>query len=88
LAQTATVSECGLYWFDDTGHGSVRVPASWRLLYKDGEDWKPVTTQDSFGVAKDQFNIVKFSPVTTTALRVELQAQPNVSVGMQKWTVK
>jgi len=88
FAQPVTVSECGLYWFDDTGHGGVRVPASWRLLYKDGDEWKPVQTKDQFGTAKDQFNLVKFTPASTTALRVELQAQPNVSVGMQKWTVK
>jgi hypothetical protein len=88
FVQPATVAECGLYWFDDTGHGSVRVPASWRLLYKDGEEWKPVETGDPFDVAKDKFNVVKFTPVTTTTLRVELQAQSNASVGMQKWTVK
>lgn len=88
FAKLAKVSECALYWFDDTGQGSVRVPASWRLLYKDGEEWKPVETSDPFAVAKDKFNTVKFTPVTTTALRVELQAQPNVSIGLQKWTVK
>ena len=88
FASPATVSECGLYWFDDTGQGSVRVPASWRLLYKDGEQWKPVETTSSFGMAKNQFNKVVFKPVATTALRVELQAQPNFSVGVQKWTVK
>ena len=27
-----------VYWFDDTGRGQVRVPASWRVLYKDGDD--------------------------------------------------
>ena len=32
----ATVREAQLYWFDDTGRGGVRVPASWRLLYYDG----------------------------------------------------
>jgi uncharacterized protein len=88
FTQAAKVSECGLYWFDDTGQGSVRVPASWKLLYKDGEEWKPVEAVDQYGVAKDKFNVVKFKPVNTTALRVELQAQPNFSVGMQKWTVR
>src|SRR5437867_5896493 len=29
----ALVSESELYWFDDTGRGEVRVPASWRILY-------------------------------------------------------
>jgi hypothetical protein len=88
FAQPAKVGECSLYWFDDTGQGSVRVPASWRLLYKEGDQWRPVETLEQFGVATDKFNTVKFTPVTTTALRVELQAQPNFSVGMQKWTVK
>jgi hypothetical protein len=37
FAKPAMVTESGLYWFDDTGQGSVRVPASWRLLYKDGD---------------------------------------------------
>lgn len=59
-----------------------------RILYKDDDEWKPVETQDAFAVGKDEFNIVRFSAVTTTALRVELQAQSNFSVGMQKWTVK
>ncbi len=84
----ASVSECGLYWFDDTGQGSVRVPASWRLLYKDGDDWKPVETTGTYGVEKDKFNQVSFRPVTTTALRVELEAQSKWAAGIQKWTVK
>lgn len=83
-----TVSQCGLYWFDDTGQGSVRVPASWRLLYRDGDEWKPVETGDHYAVAKDRFNPVTFKPVTTTGLRIELQAQPNFSIGVQKWTAK
>src|SRR5262249_1167925 len=82
------IKESDLYWFDDTGQGSVRVPASWRILYKDGNDWKPVETSDTFGVERNKFNHVSFKPVTTTALRVELQAQPNFSIGVQKWTVK
>ncbi len=88
FAGAMTVSECGLYWFDDEGQGSVRVPASWRLLYKDGDQWKPVETANTFGVSKDRFNKVAFKPVATTALRVELQAQPTFSIGLQKWTVK
>ena len=30
------VSEASVYWFDDTGGGGCRVPASWRVLYKSG----------------------------------------------------
>lgn len=84
----ATVAETQVYWFDDTGRGGVRVPTSWRLLYKDGTDWKPVAASTEYGVAKDAYNIVKFKPVTTTALRLELVLQPNVSAGVQEWKVK
>jgi hypothetical protein len=64
------------------------VPQSWRLLYKAGAEWKPVQASTAFGTAKDQFNVVRFAPVTTTALRLELLMQPNVSAGVQKWVVK
>ena len=84
----STVSEAQLYWFDDTGHGGVRVPAAWKLLYQDGGQWKPVEAIGSYGVARDTYNKVTFKPVSTTALRLELQAQPNVSMGVQEWKVK
>jgi len=30
------VRACEVYWFDDTGSGQCRVPASWRILYRAG----------------------------------------------------
>ena len=87
FAKPATISETAVYWFDDTGRGGVRVPASWRLLYKDGTDWKAVEAAGPFGVAKDAWNQVNFAPVTTTALRIELTLQPGVSAGLQEWKV-
>ena len=88
FAKPASVSEAQVYWFDDTGRGGVRVPKSWRLLYKDGNDWKPVEAAGEYGVARDAYNTVRFKPVTTSALRLELVMQPNVSAGVQEWKVK
>jgi hypothetical protein len=88
FAKASRISEAQVYWFDDTGQGGVRVPQSWRLLYKDGADWKPVDAAGAFGVAKDQYNVVRFKPVTASALRIELVMQPNVSAGVQEWKVK
>ena len=68
----STVSEAEVYWFDDTGRGEVRVPASWRVLYKDGAEWKPVETGGSYGVEKDRYNRVTFKAVTTSGLRLEV----------------
>jgi hypothetical protein len=88
FAGPAAVSEAEIYWFDDTGRGGVRVPAGWRLLYKDGDAWKPVDATTAFGLAKDAWNKVTFRRVSTTALRIELKMQPGVSAGVQEWRVK
>lgn len=86
--KATTVMESELYWFDDTGRGGVRVPALWRILYKDGTEWKPVENTGGYGVAKDQYNRVTFKPVSTTGLRLEVTAQPTFSAGIQEWKVK
>jgi hypothetical protein len=88
FAKPSSVSEAQVYWFDDTGRGSVRVPQTWRLLYRDGETWKPVEAAGAYGTARDAWNTVTFKPVTTTALRLELTMQPDVSAGVQEWKVK
>ena len=88
FAKPSTVSQSEVYWFDDTGGGGVRVPASWKLLYKDGNDWKAVETTDALGVARDAWNKVTFKPVNTTALRLEIVLQPGQSAGLQEWRVK
>jgi DUF1680 family protein len=87
FAEPATVSTTRIYWFDDTGRGGVRVPAAWRLLYKDGDQWRPVETTGTFGTARDAWNKLTFKPVTTSALRIELTMQPGVSAGVQEWSV-
>jgi hypothetical protein len=84
----ATVSETQIYWFDDTRTGECRVPASWRLLYKDGDKWRPVENLEPYGVARDRYNKVTFKPITTGGLRLELTMQKDWSAGIQEWKVK
>jgi hypothetical protein len=82
------VSEASVYWFDDTGGGECRVPASWRVLYKSGEDWLPVKSAGEYPVVRDAWNTVKFTPVRTSALRLEVQLQKGWSAGVHEWKVK
>ena len=65
------VSSAQVYWFDDRRF--CRVPASWRVLYKDGGSWKPVANVEPYVVAKNKFNAVRFAPVTTVAVRLEVE---------------
>jgi len=82
------VSEVEVYWFDDTGGGECRVPASWKVIYKDGDKWLPVKDAGAYGVEKDKYNTVKFSPVKTSGLRLEIQLQAEFAAGIQEWKVK
>ena len=79
------ISRVEVYWFDDTGRGQCRVPASWRLLWRDGASWRPVKTTAAYGVNKDAFNAITFETVTTRALRLEVQLQPGFSGGVLEW---
>jgi hypothetical protein len=88
FAEPATVSSAQVYWYDDTGTGQVRPPASWRVLYKDGESWKPVETQGAYGTDIDRFNKTAFRPVKTDGLRLEVVLQPQFSAGVQEWKVE
>jgi DUF1680 family protein len=82
-----TISGSAIYWFDDTGVGGCRIPKSWELLYKDGNNFKPVSNTDSYGAEKDKFNNVKFNPVETKALRLEVRLQQDFSAGILEWRV-
>jgi len=76
FVRPAQVSSVDIYWKDDKQY--CVPPAGWRLLYKEGNDWKAVATSDSYAVAKDQYNRVSFQPVTISALRIEIQLQAKV----------
>ena len=84
-----TLTWSDVYWFDDTGRGQCRVPASWKLLYREGKAWKPVTLAEgsAYGTAKDALNKVTFAPVTTTEVRLEVTLRPDVSGGILEWRV-
>jgi hypothetical protein len=77
-----------VYWFDDRATGGCYVPASWRLLYRDGDQWKPVTSVSTYGTSVDKFNRVTFDPVTTGGLRIELKLQDGRSAGVLEWRVE
>jgi DUF1680 family protein len=82
------VSEVEIYWFDDTGVGECRVPKSWKIFYKDGEKWTPVYTTDAYGVEKDKYNRVGFETVRTSALKIEIQSQPDFAGGIHEVRIK
>lgn len=85
--ERSSISEISVYWFDDTGTGECRVPAAWKVLYKAGDEWRPVANPSSYPTAKDRLNRVSFDPVDTEGLRVEVQLPPGYSSGLYELSV-
>lgn len=86
--QPQSVRRVEIYWFDDTGAGHCRVPASWRVLYKHGDGWQAVTGAGEYGTQRDRFNAAAFDAVETTSLRVEVTLQESFSGGILEWRVE
>ncbi len=86
--QPYTVSESKLYWFDDGPFGGCRVPASYKILYEKDGKWIPVQVKGGYEISKDQYNTVRFEPVKTKALRLEVQLPKDNSAGIHEWIVQ
>jgi len=88
LPPDTTVSEASVYWYADTSEGGCRAPRTWRLVYKRGDAWLPVETSGEYGVALDRYNTVRFTPVTTTAVRLEVSLPEGFSAGIHEWKLR
>src|SRR5208283_1811566 len=60
FAKPRRVAGTRIYWFDDTGEGQCRVPRSWKVLYQQGDAWKPVDIAGGYPVRKDAYSGVEF----------------------------
>ncbi|MBR3859994.1 MAG: glycoside hydrolase family 127 protein [Bacteroidaceae bacterium] len=83
------VSACTLYWFDDGPWGGCRIPKAWRILYKNERgEWVPVKNLTPYPCSKNETNTVQFAPVSTTALKLEIDQPDEHSIGVYEWEVK
>ncbi|HCF93540.1 MAG TPA: hypothetical protein DEW46_00610, partial [Verrucomicrobia bacterium] len=74
-----------VYWWAD-GRG-VHEPAACRLLFWNGDEFVPVPNPVGLGTATDQYNETTFDEVTTTKLRLEIDAFETFSSGILEWQV-
>ena len=89
FAQPSKVSSSSVFWFEDQPWGGCGLPKSWKIYYMDGEGvWQPVESDSGYPVKKFADCTVTFKPVTTSALKIELELQDKLSAGIYEWTVK
>jgi hypothetical protein len=82
-----TIAHTKVYWFDDRPDGGCRIPDSWKVLYKDGDLWKPVKLKGEYAIKINDWDEVEFEPVQTTALKLQVQLSKEFSSGIYEWEV-
>lgn len=92
-----TVQSSTVYWYDDGPWGGCRVPREWKLYYRDDKgDWQPVTFRNelmanpgatTYPVVKGAPCKASFDPVTTDALKLEIQLPADNATGLFEWQV-
>ena len=85
-----TLKETSVYWFDDTGHGECRIPAMWKLLYRETADseWKEAPV-DLYPVQLDTFCTAKLKqPIKAKEVRLAIKLKAGFSAGILEWQVR
>jgi len=82
------VSEVRVYWFDDRPDGGCRVPDDWEVLFLDKGKWIPVRNKNEYKVTRNDWDIVQFDTVLTTALRMRVKLGEHFSSGIHEWIVQ
>ena len=84
-----TLDGAEVIWYDDRRtNGGCRVPAAWELQYRHGKAWHSVVLRKNrrYGTKPDVLNVVRFTPVTTTALRMIVHQQEGYGSGIYEWS--
>ncbi|HUF71042.1 MAG TPA: beta-L-arabinofuranosidase domain-containing protein [Longimicrobiales bacterium] len=71
FAAERRISSTSVYWFDDKRF--CRLPDSWRVLYLADGEWVPVAAERPYEVMLDAWSTMRFEPVDTTAVRIEVE---------------
>ena len=79
-AGAVTVNRAEVYIFDD--NQGIDLPSSWKLQYWNGSAYVDVAGASGYPVAANQYNVVTFTGVSTTRLRVLMQSNGTNSVGL------
>jgi uncharacterized protein len=84
-----TISNASVFWYDDGPWGGCRVPRQWKIYYKDkAGNWQPVENTSNYGVKKGVENDVTFKPVTTKAVKLEIELPLDNAAGIYEWSVQ
>ena len=76
-----------VFWATKDHDSPLKLPKSWRVLYRQGQEWKEVQAAGAYPVRTDDFSSIHFEAVTTPALRIEAQLADDATAGLFEWGV-
>ncbi|MFI6821122.1 discoidin domain-containing protein [Micromonospora sp. NPDC050187] len=83
LGQSRTVDDVWLYFRNDRATNRYRPPSSYTVQYLDGGTWVTAPGQvRNPGTVRSNYNRVRFTPVTTSRLRVQLTHAAGFRTGL------
>lgn len=83
------LSSSSVYWLDDTPWGGTSIPRAWRIFYKnDAGEWAPVENTSNYFIIKGVKSHVEFKPVTTDAIKLEVDLAETTYAGIYEWLVQ
>jgi DUF1680 family protein len=90
LPLAMTVGRSDILWYEDASQGGgCDYPQSFSHEYWDGSSWQPLELLHDYMNMIDlyggHFTILRFSPVTTTKVRLQVQLKPGKSGGILEW---
>ncbi len=85
--QPQTADRVQIFWFADHPGGGCKLPVSARLPCRNGDDWKPVPHAEAVPTTADKMHTIRFTPLQTKGLRIEVQLEEGFSGGIHQWVV-
>lgn len=84
-----TVSSATVIWYDDGPWGGCRIPDMWKIYYKNSKDkWVLVENTEAYPTEKGVPNTVSFTPVKTSAVKMEIVLPKDNAAGIFEWAVE
>jgi len=81
--QVSTISRISLEWVEESHPRGCRPPRAWELLACVDGHWQPIIPEGT-----KYRRTLEFSPVRTSALRLELEFEPDHTAGIYEWSVE
>ncbi len=74
---------------ENNEYDNFRLPESWELFCRnDNGQWVPIAQSDNYPTEANQFNMIGFDEIKTSALKLTVDLTENKGGGVHEWRVK